>query len=284
MTTLAELISRIEGADLTATQRRDQISAVRRVARLLDGEPASIAADPAGLRRRLDALSPEALGLSKGAWANMRSLLKRALAHLGQEIGPRRAMPISPAWMELLERMDQNRRIRISPLVRHLSAKRIGPGHVEFKDLESYRDHILHDRLRGNAEKTWDSLVWTWNRCIGEVEGWPCVTIPREDHRERYILPWSAFPAALLADVQAFLRRQSGQDLSEDGPPRPLKPSSLKTRERQLRIAASALVQTGVDPTQLRSIPEMLTLERFKQVLQFLLDRHCGKHPRKLGR
>lgn len=283
MTTLADLITKIEAADLTATQRRDQVSAVRRVARMLGGEPEHIAADPAGLRRRLDALSPVALGLSKGAWANTRSLLKRAMAQLRPENPPYRAVPITPTWTQLLERMDQNRRIRMSPLVRHLCAKAIDPSDVGLDALEDYRDYLLNDRLRGNAEKTWDSLIWTWNRCVREVEGWPSIIIPREDRRERFILPWSAFPEPLLVDVQDFLRRQSGQDLSEDGPPRPLRPSSLKTRERQLRIAASALVQTGVDPVEIISIAEMLSLTRFRQILQFLLDRHGGETSAQIG-
>jgi integrase len=44
-----------------------------------------------------------------------------------------------------------------------------------------------------------------------------------------------------------------------------------------LRIAASALVLKGVDPQSIRSIADIVTLERFKLVLRFLLDRHGGQ-------
>jgi hypothetical protein len=77
---LADLIALISCADLTVRQKQDMRSAVRTLAKALGGEPEEIAADVAGLRRRLDALSPEALGHGKGRWANMRSLLGKALA------------------------------------------------------------------------------------------------------------------------------------------------------------------------------------------------------------
>jgi hypothetical protein len=65
--------------------------------------------------------------------------------------------------------------------------------------------------------------------------------------------------------------------LSEDGPSRPSRPTSLKTREKQLRVAASALVLKGVDPQSIRSLADIVTLEHFKLVLRFLLDRHDGQ-------
>ena len=43
---LADLIALIEAANLAPLQKRDCLSAVRTVARLLGAEPAAIAADP----------------------------------------------------------------------------------------------------------------------------------------------------------------------------------------------------------------------------------------------
>jgi integrase len=44
-----------------------------------------------------------------------------------------------------------------------------------------------------------------------------------------------------------------------------------------LRVAASALVHQGVAPESIRSIADIVTLERFKLILRFLLDRHDGQ-------
>jgi hypothetical protein len=77
---LADLILLISNADLPGRRREELRSAVRTVARLLGTDPAAIAADPAALRRRLKAVAPEAHGMSRGRWANIRSLLSKALA------------------------------------------------------------------------------------------------------------------------------------------------------------------------------------------------------------
>ena len=92
--------------------------------------------------------------------------------------------------------------------------------------------------------------------------------------RRVYIRPWSDFPPSLKADVDAFLLRLSGADLSEDGPARPARPATLKTREKQLRLAASALFHKGVGVEAISSLADLVAFERFKLILRFLLDRH----------
>ena len=79
-TTLADLITLIEKANLMPTQKRDQVSAVKTTARLLGARPVEIDADPGKLRKRLETIAPEALGLSRGRWNNIRSLIGKALA------------------------------------------------------------------------------------------------------------------------------------------------------------------------------------------------------------
>jgi hypothetical protein len=62
-------------------------------------------------------------------------------------------------------------------------------------------------------------------------------------------LPWSACPASLEADVEAFLSRQAGDDpMAIDGPPWALSPTTLRSYRGVLRSFAWSLVQTGVAP------------------------------------
>ena len=280
---LADIISLVQNAELTAIQKRDQISAVRTIARVLEAEPSQLEADPRRLRLRLDAIAPEAIGLSKGRWANLRSLLGKAMEH-GRVVAPsRRVTPISPSWQRLLNRLDKNRRTRLSALARHLSAEEIEPSALTLEHLRQYQQRIIDDRLRGRPEKAWDAITFAWNISVREIPEWPQVVIPRQDKRERYILDWAAFPASLQADVDAFLRRQSGADLSEDGPPRPLRPSSLATRERQLRMAASALVHAGVNISAIQSLAVLVELENFKLILRFFVSRHNGQTSTQIG-
>src|SRR5262249_550042 len=91
---LADVIVLISQANLSGRQKGELRSAVRTVARLLDGEPANIAADPAGLRRCLEMIAPEAHGISRGRWANLRSLLRKALGLVPPMLPGRSVQPI----------------------------------------------------------------------------------------------------------------------------------------------------------------------------------------------
>src|SRR6516164_8183892 len=159
----------------------------------------------------------------------------------------------------------------------HLSARGRGPTGVTMADLEDYREAIFNDRLRKDPEKSWDQLVWVWNWSRLEVDGWPAVIIERPSRRVTYVLPWSVFPTSFKHDVDLFLERLSGKDLSEDGPPRPARPSTLQKRAYQLRLAASALIHRGHKADTVHSIADLLSLERYQEILRFFLDRHGGK-------
>ena len=280
---LGEVIQLISNADLPERKKQDLRSAVRTVAKLLGTEPVFIAADPALLRRRLEGIFPEAHGLSRGRWANVRSLLGKALA-LARPILPSRNIdPLLPEWEALAAGLEFHRRVRLLPLLRFLSTRSVGPSQVIAADLEAYRDAIVADRLRKGPEKTWDYLTWVWNGCMRQVEGWPAIEIERASRRETYVLPWSAFPASFKEDVDHFLERLSGRDLSDDGPSRPVRPSTLQTREYQLRVAGSALIHRGHDPLSIRSIADMLSYERYQEILRFFLDRHDGQTSPQVG-
>jgi integrase len=276
-TTLADLIPLIEQANLSTIQKRDQISAVKTTARLLGAALEEIDADPARLRKRLETIAPEALGLSRGRWNNIRSLIGKALAHARPILAGRQLARLLPEWEALFAPLSRNRAASLLAMARYFSVRNVRPDEVGLADLEAYHMAILNDRLRTKPEQTWDTIVWTWNACRREVAGWPDIEIPRQKRREVYALPWSDFPTSLKTDVEAFLLRLSGADLSEDGPSRPARASTLKTREKQLRVAASALVHQGVEPESIGAISDLVTFERLKLVLRSLLDRHGGQ-------
>jgi integrase len=276
-TTLADLIPLIERANLAPIQKRDQISAVKTTARLLGATPAEIDADPARLRKRLETIAPQALGLSRGRWNNIRSLAGKALALAHPILSGRQTARLLPQWEALLAPLSRNRATGLRAMARYLSVRNVRPDEVTVADLEAYHKAIVSDRLRAKPEETWNAIAWTWNACLREVAGWPDIEIPREIRREVYVRPWSDFPPSLKADADAFLLRLSGADLSEDGPAHPARPATLKTREKQLRLAASALFHKGVDAESISSLADLVAFERFKLILRFLLDRHDGQ-------
>jgi integrase len=275
--TLADLILLISNADLPKAKKLDMASAVRAIGKALGADLADIPADPGLLRRRLDLISPEAIGYTPRRWANIRSLLARVL-ELARPLMPSRSYaPISPSWEALLAGLARSNQERMKPLLRYLSENGIAPHTVTPEILYGYRDAILNDRLRARAEKTWDHLLWLWNKCAHKILGWPQVEIPRESKREIYVLQWSDFPASYKEEADRLIERQTGRDLSDEGPPKPWRPGTCETRLYQLRAAASALVHQGVAAMEITSLSVLTSFENYQKILRFFYDRHQQK-------
>jgi integrase len=276
--TLADLLTAVAETDWPATRKRDCVSAIRTAAKALGAEPGDIPLNVKLLRCRLDELAPESLGVSRLRWNNVRALLNRAIELKAKVMPSVQQRPVSPAWQALAEPLQRSNWYRLSALLRFLSGRGVTPSEVTLADLEAFRDAIIENRLRATPEKTWDGVVWCWNKLVGEVPGWPQVVIAREDKRTVYVQPWDVFSPSLKADVDAYLRLLSGDVIDEDGPLRALRSSTLANRDYQLRSAASALVASGVAADKICTIGDLARLEPIKLILQQVLNRGDREH------
>jgi len=281
--TLADLFPLISHADISEKAKAELSSAVRKVAQVLGTDPTFLPIDPQSLRRRLEPISHQMACVSHGRWNNVRSLFTKALALAAPIIPGRSIAPLLPEWLALADSLEFGRRTRLLPLFRRLSEMGVLPHQVALSDLEAYRAAICGDRLRARPERTWDTLVWSWNACVREIPGWPQVMIPREAKREVYTFSWDYFPASLHEDAKAYLRRLAMTSLEEDGPNKPARPATLETRERQLRMAAAAAVHQGVPPEELTSLEALLRFDRYQMILRFFLNRNDGKPTPQVG-
>ncbi len=275
--TLADLFPLISQADISEKAKADMASAVRKVAKVIGTDPALLPIDAQSLRRRLETVSHQLAGVGQGRWNNIRSLFGKALALATPILPGRSYTPLTPEWQTLADHLEFGRRTRLLPLMRRFSELGVSPHQLTIVDLEAYRIAICKDRLRTNPEKTWDTLIWSWNACVREIPGWPQVSVPRLAKREVYTFPWDYFPASLHDDAKAYLRRLAMTSLEEDGPNKPARPATLETRERQLRMAASAAVHQGIPREQLVSLEALVRFDRFQQILRFFLDRNGGQ-------
>ena len=167
---------------------------------------------------------------------------------------------------------------KVSAGARYLSGLGVDVDAVSLSDLHSYRDTILNDRMRANAEQAWDHFLWGWNRAVDQFpDTWPQITIPRVEKREVYVYPFAYFPASFEADVNAYADRMRNVSLDDDGPLRPSRPATIATRTRQLRAAASVLARSGVDPATITSIARLVEVDNFKLILHFHMERAGGK-------
>ena len=276
--TLADLIDAVNGAELSAVQKRDRVSAIKTAAKALGAEPSDLALNVKLLRRRLEEVSPAALGMTQARWNNVRSLFSRAIELRTPVMSSAQKVSISSAWRALGATLDRSSQLRQGVLLRFLSGRGVEPDQVTLVDLEAFREAIIENRLRSTPEKTWDGIVWSWNKCASNVAGWPNLPIPREDRRTVYVLPWSDFPASFKADVDGYLKVLSGEVLDEDGPLKALRPLTLKNRAYQARAAASALVTAGAPAGDICSLADIARLEHIKIILNNVLSRGEGDH------
>ncbi|NBU13422.1 MAG: site-specific integrase [Alphaproteobacteria bacterium] len=282
--TLATLLVLVDASEWSDRVKTDVRSAVKTVGRILGGDLAAIEADVASLRRRLEALSPESVGLTKGRWNNIRSLFGKALA-LAVEVFPSRSKePVLPEWAKILAPLSAGRRSLLTPLARFLGSRGVLPSDVTVADLGAYHKVLISDRLRSDPDGTWNSIIWSWNACVREFDAWPQIEIERVSRKETYILPWEDLSADYRADCEDYLQRLAKVDPSDDnGPLRPARPATIETRRYQLRVMASALILSGQDPASINSIADLVTLEAHRKILDFFLARHGGKTSPQVG-
>ena len=276
--TLADALVALADAPLTDIQKRDIRSAVNTFCKALGLSPDEVPASPIYIRRKLEGISYAALGHSKGRWSNVKTGVARAVGLVGKSYPSRNTTPLLPQWAALLQTLPASLKRKVSAAARYLSGLGIEPDTVSLADLYGYRDTILNDRLRANAEQAWDDTLWGLNRAVAQFPDiWPQITIPRVEKREVYVYSFSFFPASFEADVNAYADRMRNVNLDDDGPLRPSRPATIETRTRQLRTAASVLARSGVDPATITGIARLVEVDNFKLILYFHMERAGGK-------
>src|SRR5262245_23783868 len=158
---------------LTKAQRQDMASAARTAARMLGRPPEQIPADPRLLARRLAEVSPIARGISKRRWANVRSLMLKALALTRPMLPGRQREPISPAWVALSYKLNRGQATRLSRLLRWLSGRGLTPEAVTTHDLEVFGTELRESTLAKSPEETWRGVGRTWNKGSGQLRVGP---------------------------------------------------------------------------------------------------------------
>jgi len=262
---------------LASRRRQDLSSGLRTIGKALGRPLQETPADPGRLFDRLEDFTPAMTGVSRGRWRNAVSYARAALKHAGIAKMPGRySAPLSPAWAGLFMGMtDARMRIGLSRFAHYCSVEGIGPDGVDDGIMERFLVDLETAMVKGPRSISRAACV-QWNRAIATIPSWPRQPLVVPDYRNTYVLPWPTFPASLKAELDAYLDRLAGKDILADLGFRPLKPGSVKTRANQLREFMSALVHRGCDPQTLRSLADLVAVERVKQGLTFFLDRPDG--------
>lgn len=273
--TFAECIARIETDDTLAVQRRrDLISGLRRLAKLLGLDPGSTPADPAWLRPRIQAFSAVGADVDPKTWANIRSNVSAALTICGIVEKPIRLNDLSPLWAPLWRIILDSGNLRVSRalgrFVGFADNLQIAPEDVSLVHMEGYRAALEINELHKTPEDSMRQAIRAWKVAIEKVSGFPGKPIYIARRGNLYALPMEAFPASFREDALRYRRRLEAPDLLDPKAlAEPQRPATVKHRTEQLRRFASAVVHAGVPIDALTSTTELLRPDRVRAGLEW---------------
>lgn len=263
---------------LAVQRRRNLLSALRAVGKLMKRDLALLPAHPRFYRDLFKDLHPEHCGLSQSRIRNIKSDLRAALRHTGCiEQGQSYLAPLTPVWQVLREGAGVRARY-LSRFMRYCSASGISPSEVDDAVSERFRQALIEESFIKDPAKTHQNICRLWNQAAETVPGWPDVRLTVPLTKTVYTFPLSAFPQSLQDEVAALFDHWAGKDLLDDsGPVKPLSPRTLQDHDYKLRQILSALIHQGRDMDELTRLIQVVEVDAAKTALRFHIDRNDGK-------
>jgi integrase len=279
--TLAGVLAALERqGNLSTTRQRDLVSGVKRVAILLEQEPAAVPLDLAAISARLAAVNPVAVGITNKRFTNIRSDFLAAIKASGllpikHKAGGKPAL--IPGWIDLYARLSGRRAyIGLSRLAGHASARGIAPRDINDEVIGELIAAVREQSLCPRPTVLHRKVAQIWNEAARDptLELRP-VTVP--SYRVPKRIGWARLTKAFRQDVEAHLSWCGACDpFDADARPRPLAPRSLRLRRDQIHAAVTALVDSGIKPSAISSLADLVTPENVKRILRTRLDKIGG--------
>lgn len=262
-------------SDIPLVKRQEYEAALHNLEKWCGQNLKDIPATVADLRNIYSALEPAALGIRPKTFANVKSLSLSALAKskvasvtLANQ-GKRGLKP--PEWTEFWNRLrlpvHQN---SLSRLMNWCSRAGISPAEVNSKVIARVMADMARTSLRPNQYQVQRTMAKMWNE-VGDL--FPDNRLQKVDvpvsRLRRSRVPPTSFPDSFGQDWNAFAAWAHGDDVfADDARPKPLKQTTLDGYSQRVHLAASTLVQTGVDVASIRSIADLVTVDAFRRILR----------------
>jgi integrase len=225
---------------------------------------------------RLAGVNPVAAGLSAKSFANIRSNFLAAVKASGLVPGKleSRGKPVlSPAWVDLFARLSgQRAHIGLSRLARFASARGLAPKEITDGVIGELMAAVREGSLCPRPTVLHRKITQIWNEAARDLAlGLRRVTVP--PYRAPKRIEWARLTDAFQREVDAHLSWCGVCDpFAADARIRPLAPRSVRLRRDQIHAGVTALVQSGVKPSAIRSLADLVTPEHFKRILRQRVD------------
>ena len=277
----ADLLDRLDqDRELPKARRENFKWALRAVARAVGKEPAKIVAHPEFLRAVMKGAAPESIGLGRAAWNNARSLLGKVLESYGLASMPAHYLaPLAPVWDELRQQLPAGKnalKFQLDRLLHYCSAQGIAPEAVNDDVLSTFHDALIRESIIKVPYEIYRGAAKSWNNAAERIAGWPQQRLTVPSRQDRFTYDWDAFPSSLKKGVEVYCDRALGLRLDDDHFIHAQRPATIETRRWQLRLFATAIVNSGAPVETLTGLPVLLQPETAAAGLQYLLDRNGG--------
>jgi integrase len=257
--------------DLKEGRRRDLCSSVRRVAFFLEEDLAQIALDVPAISARLAAKNAPAAGLTNKRFITIKSDFAAAVAASGlRPLPPVIKTPLSAGWKKLIAELKTKRaHFGLSRLARYASARGLEPEEINDAALADFIKAVRQRTLHRKPNDLHRKVAQIWNEVVQLSRlGLQSVEVP-SFRRPPKRIEWTLLPLRFRKDLDAFLAWCAGVDrFAADARPRALAPQTVKLRRDQIHAAATALLDSGVNPKTIRSLRDLVSRENVKRILR----------------
>jgi integrase len=279
--TLADVLSLLEcDPQIRLGHKRELTSALRTIARALGKDLASLPSEPRRLRELISAVSIAGQGITGARWANVCSLLRKALQRVGIKAMPGRARDsLAPAWEALRSLLpDRHAKLALSRLMSWCTASGLSPDAVDQEMFEAFLRYVDENSLgQRDPGGLYRDACKAWNLAANTIPEWPKLKVEVPDRRRLFSLGFDAFPASFKTDAERYLAKRAEPDVFSDDYFKPARPITLKGRRHNILKLATALVKTGVPANRITSLAALVVPENAKAALRYLYDRAGGE-------
>lgn len=273
--------------DITEARRRRfnaSLSGIARVCRADPSQEEAVPLDCVHLNKRLFAGSPATFGFTKRRFScivsDARVVMRMLSVHADDIRGE-----LSPAWAELVGHLRPYRATALAGFTGFCTLVGLEPHDVEPTTLSRFERWLETETICRDPAKRARETASNWNYAAEHIAQWPAVRFERDRMRDEFTPKLSDLPTELQKEVSRYLQRlrvANNEDLYPDdvdttprsrGALRPLKRRTIDAKQWLIRVAAGALIRTGVDAGILASLSVLVEPENVRAIIRFLRDR-----------
>jgi integrase len=262
---------------LSEQVRRNLISNVNTLCRVLDRQPHQVPASLNLLRPMIDVASPGAIHVSQRNWQNIKSGVTRAINLCGFSASfiPKDA-PIDECWAPVIARAKGTQiKCFLRRFARFCSSVRVTPTEVTDELMPEYFAFLKNVGSKAPLTCS-DSLIRHWNEirlANPELKLAP-LTVAKRSHT--YARAWDDLPTSLASDAAAFKAAIVKIDLFAENSRRPVRQSTAEQYHRQIRRLASACLLNGATAEDIASLGRLVSPETLQLGLSYLWPKDSG--------